>query len=48
MKFISQMVNPPEVYETNYKVKKGKKFSIGEKMASFRLALSRVILLYLS
>ena len=41
------MRNPLGEYATNYKVKKNQNLIIGENMASFRLALSRVILLYL-
>ena len=41
------MGNPLGVHETNYKVKKSTKLIIWENMASFRLALSFVILLYL-
>ena len=43
--FISQMGNPLGVYGTNYKVKKNQKLIIGENMAPFRLAFSKVILL---
>ena len=39
------MGNPLRVYETNDKVKKVQKLIIGGDMVSFRLALSRVILL---
>ena len=41
------MGNPLRVYETNDKVKKVQKLIIGGDMVSFRLALSRVILLQL-
>ena len=41
------MGNPLGVYETNYMVKSEKNI-IGENMASFRFALSRVIFLYSS
>ena len=36
------------VYESNYKVKQVKNTVLGGDMASLRLALSRVILLYIS
>ena len=41
------MGSPLGAYGSNYKVKKFKKLIFEENMASFRLALPRVILLYL-